>query len=220
MCSAAPQVELKGIEKRYGELSVLNGVDLAVYPGDFLLLLGKSGAGKSTLLNIIGLMENYNSGEYCCFGIKDPIKSERESRLLRRNKLAYLFQTFALIDSMSVADNINMAFKYSDSKDKKAELERVLAMVGLESKKDAKIFELSEGEKQRTALARNMVKPFELLLADEPTASLDGENRKRVMNLLKSINQQGRTVIVVSHDESFRMLADRTYVINDGVLIK
>lgn len=213
-----PQISLKNISKKYGNHKILENINLDIYQGDFICIFGKSGGGKTTLLNIIGTLEEYDEGELVCFSKHNPIRNGKESELLRRYKIAYLFQNFALVDNMTVQENLNLAVKYSRSTDKKSIIKKALMNMGIEDKLKSKIFELSGGEQQRVALARNMVKPYEIMLADEPTGSLDSENKKIVIDTLVKLNKLGKTIIVVSHDKEFEKIAHKNYIIENGTL--
>lgn len=215
-----PQISLKNISKKYGNHKILENINLDIYQGDFICIFGKSGGGKTTLLNIIGTLEEYDEGELICFSKHNPIRNVKESELLRRYKIAYLFQNFALVDNMTVQENLNLAVKYSRSTDKKSIIKKALMNMGIEDKLKSKIFELSGGEQQRVALARNMVKPYEIMLADEPTGSLDSENKKIVIDTLVKLNKLGKTIIVVSHDKEFEKIAHKNYIIENGTLKK
>ncbi|MDU4671168.1 MAG: ATP-binding cassette domain-containing protein [Finegoldia magna] len=213
-----PQISLKNISKKYGNHKILENINLDIYQGDFICIFGKSGGGKTTLLNIIGTLEEYDEGELICFSKHNPIRNGKESELLRRYKIAYLFQNFALVDNMTVQENLNLAVKYSRSTDKKSIIKKALMNMGIEDKLKSKIFELSGGEQQRVALARNMVKPYEIMLADETTGSLDSENKKIVIDTLVKLNKLGKTIIVVSHDKEFEKIAHKNYIIENGTL--
>lgn len=213
-----PQISLKNISKKYGNHKILENINLDIYEGDFICIFGKSGGGKTTLLNIIGTLEEYDEGELICFSKHNPFRNEKESELLRRYKIAYLFQNFALVDNMTVQENLNLAVKYSRSTDKKSIIKKALMDMGIEDKFKSKIFELSGGEQQRVALARNMVKPYEIMLADEPTGSLDSENKKIVIDTLVKLNKMGKTIIVVSHDKEFEKIAHKNFIIENGKL--
>ena len=201
-----PQISLKNISKKYGNHKILENINLDIYEGDFICIFGKSGGGKTTLLNIIGTLEEYDEGELICFSEHNPIRNRKESELLRRYKIAYLFQ------------NLNLAVKYSRSTDKKSIIQKALMDMGIEDKIKSKIYELSGGEQQRVALARNMVKPYEIMLADEPTGSLDSENKKIVIDTLVKLNKLGKTIIVVSHDKEFEKIAHKNFIIENGKL--
>lgn len=210
------QISLKNISKSYGNHLILKNIDLDIYEGDFICIFGKSGEGKSTLLNIIGTLENYDSGNLIICSKKNPIRSVKDSDLLRREKIAYLFQNFALVETMTVEENMMLAIKYSKVKDKARFITSALRAMGVSDKLKSKVFELSGGEQQRVAMARNMVKPFDILLADEPTGSLDYENKMIVINSLIRLNNEGKTIVVVSHDKDFEQIAKKSYLIENA----
>lgn len=212
------QISLKNISKSYGNHLILKNIDLDIYEGDFICIFGKSGEGKSTLLNIIGTLENYDSGDLIICSKKNPIRSVKDTDLLRREKIAYLFQNFALVETMTVEENMKLAIKYSKVKDKAGCIISALRAMGVSDKLKSKVFELSGGEQQRVAMARNMVKPFDILLADEPTGSLDYENKMIVIDSLIRLNNEGKTIVVVSHDKDFKQIANKSYLIeNTGI---
>lgn len=153
-----------------------------------------------------------------CFGKKNPIQKEKTCELLRRNKIAYLFQNFALVEKMSVWENMSLAAKYGKYKDHGARIRKTLGYMGVADKLKSKVYELSGGEQQRVAIARNMVKPFDIMLADEPTGSLDAENKAIVMNALMELHKAGKTIVVVSHDMDFRRIAGISYGIENACL--
>lgn len=210
------QIILKNVCKNYGKHCVLNNINLEIYQGDFICIFGKSGGGKTTLLNIIGTLESYDSGIVECFSELDPVNHSKVADFLRREKIAYLFQNFALVEKMTVEENMLMAVKYSKAKDKKNLIKSALSEMGILDKLNSKVFELSGGEQQRVALARNMVKPFDIMLADEPTGSLDDDNKKIVIETLLKLNKKGKTIIIVSHDKEFASVAKRIYMIENS----
>ncbi|MGI6635784.1 MAG: ABC transporter ATP-binding protein [Christensenellales bacterium] len=212
------QIVLENVCKKYDDHVVLENINLKVFPRDFLCIFGKSGSGKSTLLNIMGTLENYDKGSVTCFSKIDPVRHDKESEVLRRRNIAYLFQNFALVEKMTVEENMLLAIKYSDDKNKALKIQDALNKMGVANKLKSKIYELSGGEQQRVAIARNLVKPFDVMLADEPTGSLDNENKKIVMDTLVKLNDEGKTIIVVSHDKDFKGIADKSYVLKDGKL--
>ena len=212
------QISLKNVNKSFGAHHVLNDVNIDINKGDFICIFGKSGGGKTTLLNILGTLETYDDGEMRSFEKQDPIKKKKECELLRRNNIAYLFQNFALVEKMTVEDNMKLAVKYNKAKNKKELIQNALDKMGVGDKLKFKVYELSGGEQQRVAIARNMVKPFDIMLADEPTGSLDDENKQMVMDTLLALNKEGKTIVVVSHDKDFKKIASKSYFIADGKL--
>ena len=210
------QILMKNITKKYGEHLILENIDLQIRKGDFICIFGKSGGGKSTLLNIIGTLENYDSGDLISFSKQNPIRSVKDRDYLRREKIAYLFQNFALVENMTVEENMKLAIKYRKVKDKAGCITSALRAMGVSDKLKSKVFELSGGEQQRVAMARNMVKPFEILLADEPTGSLDYENKMIVIEALIRLNREEKTIVVVSHDKDFEQIAKKSYLIENA----
>lgn len=148
------QIRLENINKSYGKHKILDNLNISIFPEDFITIIGASGSGKSTLLNILGTLEDYDSGEVESFGYKDPIKDYKNSMILRREKIAYLFQNFALIENMTVKENLDIALKYSKYKNDKEKIRQILDMLGVIDKIDNKIYELSGGQQQRVAMAR------------------------------------------------------------------
>ncbi|WP_116199657.1 ABC transporter ATP-binding protein [Amycolatopsis circi] len=195
--------ELRGTRKQYGRHQVLDDFDLRIEAGEFTALTGASGAGKSTVLNLLGLLEGPDAGEVRLFGERAPRPRSRAANLVRRNRLGYLFQNFALIDSETVQHNLEVALTYAKrGTPKQDRIKEALAQVGLRKAESRKIHSLSGGEQQRVAVARLLLKPCELVLADEPTGSLDAKNRDRVLDLLRKLNEAGKTIIVATHDEA------------------
>ena len=194
--------ELRGVRKQYGGRRVLDGFDLTVEAGEFVALTGASGTGKSTVLNLLGLLDAPDSGEVRLFGHAAPGPHSHAANRLRRSRLGYLFQNFALIDSESVAHNLGIALTYAGrGRPKRERIAEALTRVGLPGAEHRKIFSLSGGEQQRVAVARLLLKPCDLVLADEPTGSLDADNRDVVLALLRELNKAGKTVVVATHDE-------------------
>lgn len=204
-------VEINNLTKKYEKKTILKDISLTVEEGEFVCIHGKSGCGKSTLLNIIGLIEKYDSGSVKLFGNDINRTSIFARQKLIRYKIGYLFQNYALIDDNSVMNNLLIGMKYIKESDKikKSKISETLKLVGLDGYEKKMIYKLSGGEQQRVAIARIMLKPSELILADEPTGSLDPENRDIVMDLLKKLNNEGKTILLVSHDVNVVKSADR-----------
>lgn len=195
-------IELNNICKSYGKKNILTDFSLKINEGELLAIMGSSGQGKSTILNIIGLLEDFQSGELIIDGEKNVKCNSVKSNKILREKIAYLFQNFALIDEKSVLENLKIPLKYvtANNSNKVNKIKEALSVVGLEGFEKRKIYELSGGEQQRVAIARVMLKPCKIVLADEPTGSLDEKNKDIVLNLLKRLNTNGKTVIIVTHD--------------------
>lgn len=196
-------IKMKNLSKSFGDHLVLDDINLEINEGEMVAILGESGSGKSTILNIIGLIEGDYEGEYYFKNNKNVKVNSKMSSKLIREEISYIFQSFALIEDETVRENLSLAVKYvkKSKNDKEKMIEDSLKKVNLLNHIDKKIACLSGGEQQRIALARAIIKPSSLLLADEPTGSLDDKNKAYVMNIIKEINDKGKTVIIVTHDK-------------------
>lgn len=203
-------ISLKNITKKFPNKIIFKNFNLEIEPRKKILIMGPSGSGKTTLLNIIGLLETIDSGETIHFGFKNLKINTRTSSKLLREKISYLFQNYALIDSDSVYDNLKIALKYNKSKNRNEVIEEALNQVGLSGFQKRAVYTLSGGEQQRVALARLIIKPSELILADEPTGNLDDKNAFEIMRILDYLNSLGKTIIMVSHDYRFADFFDLT----------
>ena len=200
-------ITLNNISKKYNEKNIVRNFNLKINKGEFISIVGESGSGKTTLLNIIGLLEKQTSGDIVVMGIKNP--TSKVLTKLQREFYGYVFQNYALIEEDSVQTNLKLALKYNKVIDKQAEINRALKLVGLEGYNKKKVFELSGGEQQRLALARIMLKKCDIILADEPTGNLDNKNRDIVFNILKDLNKQGKTIVIVTHDNYIANKCDK-----------
>lgn len=190
---------LKDICKTFGDKVIFNNFNLSVEEGDMVAIVGASGSGKTTLLNILGLLENPDSGEIIVNNLKSPFSQKKKMHLYRYT-YGFLFQNYALVPNMTVDENLNVALKYYKGNERESIKEMALVRVGLLDKKKQKIYKLSGGEQQRVALARLIIKPHTIILADEPTGSLDAKNRNLIISILKDLNKEGKTVVLVTHD--------------------
>ena len=219
-------VEIKNLTKKYGKRVIFSNLNICVEDGEIVALVGASGCGKSTLLNIIGLLERYDAGDIKICGKKNPEIESSAATMLRRNTINYLFQSFALIGDMTVVQNLLIAMKFLNitQKEKERRIDKVLEQVNLlplkeERKKMAKrskrfkeemVHTLSGGEQQRVALARTILKPGNIVLADEPTGALDTESAMNAFSLIKDLcKQYGKTVIMVTHSLELAQKTDR-----------
>ena len=195
-------IKLENVTKTIGKKVILENLSLKINQGDLVAIVGKSGSGKSTLLNLLGLIDGDYSGHYEIFGQQNVSVNSAKSQAIIREYISYLFQNFALIDDETVEYNLMLALKYVklSKKDKLKKVEEILERVGLSATLHQKVSELSGGEQQRIAVARAILKPSQLILADEPTGSLDPENRDLVLKFLLEMNREGKTVIIVTHD--------------------
>lgn len=191
--------------KKFGSHVIFDDFDFSISTGEFVCFSGKSGAGKTTLLNIIGLIEPFDSGTLLIDG--KEIRTGSEKRNYYRKKVGFLFQNFALIEGKTVKQNLELIQKKDRAEG--CTIHSVLEKVGLEDKINSKVYTLSGGEQQRIALARLYLKQCDIVLADEPTGSLDRENAEIVMHLLMELHESGKTIILVTHDEKIRSQAER-----------
>lgn len=206
-----PVISLKNIYKKYGDKVLFEDFSLEVNEGEFLSVSGESGKGKTTLLNIIGFLEKPDSGDVCVFGVENAKFTSAAARDIRRNKVSYLFQNYGLIDNETVEYNLMASLMFSDysKEQKKEKIMEAMDKIGLQGFERKKVFTLSGGEQQRIALAKIILKSPELILADEPTGSLDDKNRDFVLEELKRLNGEGKTIVVVTHDQEVEKCAKR-----------
>lgn len=216
-------IELKNIEKNYknGEKTypVLYDLDFSLEEGEMVAILGKSGSGKSTLLRILGLLELPDAGIYY-WKTKDTTKMKKKWNQLRNQEIGFVMQDYALLQRLSVFDNI-AAPMYIAHKSKKQIEERVLSVVEkfqIGDLLDKKVNQLSGGEQQRVAIARAMIQKPQLLLADEPTGSLDKENAEQVMQTLHQLHEQGNSIMIVTHDKGIAKQCEKVYYLEEGRL--
>jgi len=195
-------IEMHNIKKAYDSHIVFDEVSLSIQEGDRVAIIGRSGSGKSTLLNIIGLLDKPTSGKYLLNGKENISIYSSSARKILRDKIGYLFQNYALLENETVETNMKIAMRYGKYKDKEASISEALDLVGLNATERRKIHTLSGGEQQRIALARLLVKPCSLILADEPTGNLDEDNTEIIMNLLLSFSKKGKTIVMVTHNQS------------------
>ena len=205
-------LQVDALNKSFGSNTVLHNISFEIQSGESVALVGPSGCGKSTLLNIIGLLETLDSGKINLEGRAYPSINSKKATLMRRTEINYLFQSFALINDWKVSKNLLLALQYTKlSKQEQEHLIRAaLENYGIGEKYDAVVNELSGGEKQRVAIARAMIKPGNLILADEPTGSLDKAMATIVIDsLLDSVHVNHKTLLMVTHDMSIAQRCDR-----------
>lgn len=202
-------IEVQNICRKFDDITVLYDFSMEIKEGSFTIIKGTSGSGKSTLLNILGLLDKADSGKVILFGEQNIKPFSKRAELMLRDKIGYLFQNFALIENESVSYNLKIAMSSEMNLNKKEKIDQALKEVGLEGYENKKIFKCSGGEQQRVAIARLLLKPCELILADEPTGSLDHENKIIVFNLLKKLQLMGKSIVVVTHDEDLMELGDQ-----------
>lgn len=203
-------LEIKNLNKSFGNHQILKDVSLEVKDNEFYIITGESGCGKSTLLNIIGMLDVYDSGQIRIFDQELPKPFSRKAEKLLKEKVGYLFQNFALIDNETVKYNLEIIME-GKKKDKLKKIQEVLKKVGLKGYENKRIYECSGGQQQRIALSRLLLKPCALILADEPTGSLDAKTKQQIIDLLLDLQKEGRTIIMVSHDQELFQYATHIY---------
>ena len=211
-------IKLTGINKKFGSEICLENIDLEISDSTFTALTGKSGCGKTTLLKIIGGLESPTSGTVAYDGVFINEMSEERSSFFRNNNLGFIFQDYFLEENYTVFENVSIPLVISGVPKKKIQLlaEKQLEAVDMLSKRNSLIKKLSGGEKQRTAIARAMINDPAVILADEPCGNLDSENSKNIMRILRNAVNNGKTVILVTHDNEDALKTDRIIKICDG----
>ena len=215
-------LEIRGIKKHFGEgesrVEVLKGIDLEIAKGEICVLLGPSGSGKSTLLNIIGGIDNADSGYISINGEKTAEMNEKALTLYRRKHLGYIFQMYNLIPNLNVKENIEVGAYLSDNP---LDVDELLKTLGLYEHRHKLPNQLSGGQQQRTAIGRAIVKNPDILLCDEPTGALDYSTSKEILKLIEEVNRKfGNTVIMVTHNDAIKLMADRVVKLRDGMIRK
>lgn len=218
-------ITTKGLKKFYYtdeiETTALNNVNLAIGEGEFVAIMGPSGCGKSTLLNIVGLLDNPSEGEFFFYDEEVSKYSERQRAELRKKNIGFVFQSFNLIDELTVYENVELPLIYLKypAADRKKRVEEVLETMQIMHRKDHFPQQLSGGQQQRVAVARAVVAKPNLILADEPTGNLDSTNGQEVMTLLSDLNSKGTTVVMVTHSATDAEYAHRIINLFDGQVV-
>lgn len=213
---------MKNIHKTYfqgkNRIHVLKGVNMNVQSGEMVSVMGSSGSGKSTLLNIIGLLDDYDTGQYLLNGKLMGKMSERRAAVLRNRHLGFIFQSFHLIPFKTALENVALPlfFQKVSRKLRNQQALENLELLGIAEWADHLPNELSGGQKQRVAIARAMITNPDIILADEPTGALDHDTSLEVMNVFKQINQKGITLIIITHEKDIAAMTDRTLYLHDG----
>ena len=203
------------------ETTALNGVSLEVKDGEFVAIMGPSGCGKSTLLSILGLLDNPTSGNYYLDGEEVGHLKERARTNYRKGRIGFVFQSFNLIDELTVEENIDLQLKYLDvpKEERKERVLEILRKVSLSQRAKHYPQQLSGGQQQRVAIARAVVGRPKLILADEPTGNLDSKNSEEVMTLLSQLNAEGTTIVMVTHSQHDATYANRVINLLDGAIV-
>ena len=221
-----PIIEMHGIVKRYyigkpGELEILHGIDLAVYPGEFVAIVGESGSGKSTLMNIIGVLDKPTEGSYILDGVDVGKARDGELSDIRNRKIGFVFQTFNLIGRTSAQKNVELPLLYArvGARQRAKRAKELLEQVGMSERATHEPNELSGGQKQRVAIARALANRPALLLADEPTGALDSATSRTVMDIFHELHRQGMTIVLITHSQQLAQECQRILTLRDGRII-
>lgn len=218
-------IQIKNLDKIYRteeiETWALNQIKLHVKEGEFVAVMGPSGCGKSTLLNIIGLLDDIDAGNYSFNGVDVSDFNERKRAELRKHNIGFVFQSFNLIDELTVYENVELPLIYTKvpKGERKKIVEKVLEKVQIMHRRNHFPQQLSGGQQQRVAVARAVVTNPKVILADEPTGNLDSTNGNEVMNMLTELNESGTTIVMVTHSEQDAKFADRIVRMLDGQII-
>ena len=218
-------INIKNLHKSYkmgsNFLHVLKGIDFEVNEGELVAIMGSSGSGKSTLLNIIGMLDNYDTGSYELDNVVIKDMDETKAANYRNKFLGFIFQSFNLINYKTALENVILPLYYQgvDRKTREAKALKYLDDVGLKNWATHMPNELSGGQKQRVAVARAMVAEPKVLLADEPTGALDSTTSEEVMALIKKINKEGKTILVVTHEHEIANMCNRIITLKDGIIV-
>lgn len=218
-------IEIVDMKKIYNpgenEVRALDGVDLKIYPNEFVAIIGHSGSGKSTLMNMLGCLDIPTSGTYMLHNIDVSDMEDDELADVRNREIGFIFQGFHLIQNLTALENVELPLVYRGvAKKERRELSiKALEKVGLSHRLDHKPQEMSGGQQQRVAIARAIAQAPPIILADEPTGNLDSASTKEIMQILRELHGEGRTVILITHDNEIAEQADRVIRINDGKIV-
>lgn len=218
-------IELSDISRLYstkgGTVFALDRINLSVFEGEFLSITGQSGSGKSTLMNILGCLDRPTFGEYFLDSV--PVSSIRDKKMsyIRNRIIGFIFQSFNLLPTLNAEENVELPLIYRGIKSKKRRqlARKALETVGLSKRLNHKPYELSGGQQQRVAIARAIVAEPKIILADEPTGNLDSKSGEEIMGILKELNKNGATVIIITHDGKVAAAAQRCIKISDGRIV-
>ena len=211
-------ISVKGLKKHFGKLQVLKGVDIDIHSGEVVVVIGPSGSGKSTLMNMLGCLDVPTSGSYFLHGKDVSRMSDDELSDVRNREIGFIFQGFNLIANLTALENVELPLIYRGvgKKERRELAEAALEKVGLGQRMSHKPSEMSGGQQQRVAIARAIAQAPPVILADEPTGNLDSGSTKEIMSILKQLHREGRTVILITHDNDIAAQARRVIRIKDG----
>ena len=218
----APLIEFRTVSRRYGrgeaEVRALDDVSFAINRGEFVAIMGPSGSGKSTAMNIIGCLDRPTAGDYLFGGVEVGRQSQEARALLRRHYLGFVFQGFNLLDRTSALENVELPMIYRGlpRAERLARARAALGRVGLQGREHHQPSQLSGGQQQRVAIARALAGEPAVILADEPTGNLDSQRSREIMELLRALNREGITIVMVTHEEDMAAYAGRLIVFVDG----
>ena len=219
-------IELSGIKKIYQvggqEVAALAGIDLNIAKGEFAALMGPSGSGKSTLMNILGCLDRPTVGSYKLDGQEVATLSDDELAVTRNRRIGFVFQNFNLLSRISAADNVALPLVYAGvgRKEREENAKKILDAVGLGDRAEHQPNELSGGQRQRVAIARALVNDPHIIMADEPTGNLDTKSTKEIMEIFEGLHQEGRTIILVTHEPDIAACASRQLLVRDGLITR
>jgi putative ABC transport system ATP-binding protein len=221
---AQPLIKLVDIHKQYVNedvvTNVLNGIGIEIFPGEFVSIMGPSGSGKSTLMHIMGFLDKPTAGEYLFKGKNIAKLDDDELAGIRNREVGFIFQAFNLLQRTSVYDNVKLPLIYSNKKFPEDKVIKAIKSVGLYHRINNLSNQLSGGEKQRVAIARALVNEPSLIFADEPTGNLDSKSGKQIMEILQDLNEEGKTIILVTHEKYTAEHAKRIISVIDGRVVK
>ncbi|MBP5200444.1 MAG: ABC transporter ATP-binding protein [Schwartzia sp.] len=219
-------IELSGIKKIYQvggqEVAALAGIDLNIEKGEFAALMGPSGSGKSTLMNILGCLDRPTVGSYKLDGQEVATLSDDELAVTRNRRIGFVFQNFNLLSRISAADNVALPLVYAGvgRREREEKARKILDAVGLGDRAEHQPNELSGGQRQRVAIARALVNDPQIIMADEPTGNLDTKSTKEIMEIFEGLHQEGRTIILVTHEPDIAACASRQLLVRDGLITR
>lgn len=218
-------IKINNVSKTYKngemELRVLKNISFSVKKGEFLAIMGSSGSGKSTMMNILGCLDNEYSGEYILDGIDISKMNQNELSEIRNRKIGFVFQAFNLLPKLTAVENVELPLVYSGIK-KSERYERamkLLELVGLKDRANHRPNELSGGQRQRVAIARALINNPSIIFADEPTGNLDSKSEEEIIKILKDLNNNGKTIVIVTHEPNIGEQANRKIIFKDGEII-